>query len=62
MLDQQDIYTRSSHNALRKFYYIEKEGVFYATYAIFYTTIMYWGMHYYMLGNINKMHSYIHHC
>ena len=45
------------HCTLLKFYYIEKEGVFYATYAIFYTTIMYWGMHYYILGNINKMHS-----
>ena len=42
---------------LNEFFYLPKEGVFYATYAIFYTTIMYWGMHYYMLGNINKMHS-----
>ena len=43
-----------AHCALRKFYYIEKEGVFYTTYAIFYTTITYWGMHYYILRNINN--------
>ena len=44
-------------SALRKFYYIEKEGVFYTTHAItpiFYTLIMYWGMHHYILRNINN--------